>query len=61
MPNKIARCMPFFADREVLLSMHAGMVVDDGLNPLGTSIPRSVAHGWCLIALSTGVPCPASP
>jgi glycosyltransferase involved in cell wall biosynthesis len=40
MPNKIARCMPFFADREVLLSMHAGMVVDEGLNPLGYQHPR---------------------
>lgn len=40
MPNKIARCLPFFADGEVLMSIHAGMVVDELLNPLGYHHPK---------------------
>jgi hypothetical protein len=40
MPNKIARCLPFFDDVEVVLSVHAGMVVDERLNPLGYHHPQ---------------------
>jgi glycosyltransferase involved in cell wall biosynthesis len=40
MPSKIARCLPFFADGEVLLSLHAGIVVDEDLTPLGYQHPR---------------------
>lgn len=39
MEDKLAHCIPFFADSEVLLAIHAGKVVDENLQPLGFHHP----------------------
>jgi glycosyltransferase involved in cell wall biosynthesis len=37
--DRLARCLPFFDDQEVYLSVHSAIVVDEGLRPLGFNWP----------------------
>jgi len=39
-PQRLAICLPLFADEDVLLCLHSAIVVDDALRPLGFLSPH---------------------